>query len=200
MHAARCRRVQSQVELVVPTELEARLGEGVVPLLGVRMALGEVSGMGRDAVGDDACLDVLTVRQAQVLLGRDVAQHCRAHSANVGGTDSTRDVVIAGSNIRGEGSQCVEGRLGAPIQLVLHVHGNLVQRHMARALVHDLYVPLPGASSKFPLHPQLRELRLVVGVADAARAQAVPDAQGDVVLVADLQDFVPVLVSKVFLV
>jgi hypothetical protein len=36
--------------------------------------LGQVSGVGGNAVGDEASLDVITVGQTQVLLGRHVAQ------------------------------------------------------------------------------------------------------------------------------
>lgn len=49
---ARGVRVQAKVELVLPTELEARLGQRVVADLRARVALGEVGGMGGDLVGD----------------------------------------------------------------------------------------------------------------------------------------------------
>jgi len=62
-------RVQAEVELVVPAELVARLGERVVADLGAGVALGEVGGVGGELVGDDAFLDVVLVREAQVLLG-----------------------------------------------------------------------------------------------------------------------------------
>jgi hypothetical protein len=39
------------------------------------MALGEIGRMRRDLVGDDAVAHVLAVRQAEVLLRRDVAEH-----------------------------------------------------------------------------------------------------------------------------
>lgn len=98
--------VHGQVELVLPTELEAGLAQRVVPLLtgtqyrqndvipvsdgtqarvrrgevgvssclGAGVSLGEVGGVRGDAVGHESGLDVVTVGQAQVLLGRHVAQ------------------------------------------------------------------------------------------------------------------------------
>lgn len=45
--------VHRERELVVPVELEARPGEGVVALLGLRVPLREIRGVGGDLVGDD---------------------------------------------------------------------------------------------------------------------------------------------------
>jgi hypothetical protein len=53
---ARLVRVEAEVELVVPAELEARLGQRVVADLRARVALGEVGGVGGELVGDDAFL------------------------------------------------------------------------------------------------------------------------------------------------
>lgn len=39
MEEARCDRVQGQVELVIPAELEACFGEGVIPLLSIWVTL-----------------------------------------------------------------------------------------------------------------------------------------------------------------
>jgi hypothetical protein len=50
----------------------------------------------------------LLVWQAEVLLGRDVAQHGAAHGANVGGADGAGDVVVTGRNVRGQRAQGVE--------------------------------------------------------------------------------------------
>ena len=68
-------RVQDQVELVAPAELEAGAGQASSRILGAGVPLGEVGGVGGDLVGDHACLDVFAVGQAEVLLGRDVAEH-----------------------------------------------------------------------------------------------------------------------------
>src|SRR5690606_24800727 len=108
-------------ELVFPAELEAGAGKGVVPGAGGRVALGQVGGVGGDLVGDDAVLDVLSVGQAEVLLGRDVAEHGGAEPADHGRADGAGDVVVAGGDVGGQRPEGVEGRLVAVLQLLVHV-------------------------------------------------------------------------------
>src|SRR5262249_40885302 len=79
--------IEREVDLVLPAELEARLREGVVAPLRARMPLGEVGGVRRDLVGDHALLDVLAVRQPEVLARRHVAEHRRAVPADHRGAD-----------------------------------------------------------------------------------------------------------------
>ena len=67
--------VERQVELVAPAEIEARLGQRVVADLGGRVALGEIGGVRGELVGHHAHLHIVAVGQAEVLLGRDVAEH-----------------------------------------------------------------------------------------------------------------------------
>src|SRR2546426_6436714 len=62
---ARRLRIEREVELVLPAELEARLRERVVPLACARMALREIRGVGGDLIGDDAVLHVLLVRRSE---------------------------------------------------------------------------------------------------------------------------------------
>lgn len=47
-------------------------------------------------------------------------------------------MVVPRGDVRGEGAECVEGGLVAPVELVAHVLGDLVERHVSWALVHDL--------------------------------------------------------------
>ena len=79
---ARGDRIERQVELILPAELEPRLRQRIVPCLRARMPLGQIGGVRRDLVGDDARLDVVAVGQAEVLLRRDVAEHRRAVPAD----------------------------------------------------------------------------------------------------------------------
>jgi hypothetical protein len=48
-----------------------------------------------------------------------------------------------------------------------------MHRDVSRPFVHDLDVVLGGDARQLPLRPELGELRLVVGVGDAAWTQAV---------------------------
>lgn len=52
-----------------------------------------------------------------------------------------------------------EERNSSPLQLLGHVLRDLVQRHVARALVHDLHPLGPGAARQLALRLQLRELQ-----------------------------------------
>src|SRR5258708_8889896 len=67
---ARRHRIERQVDLVLPPDLEPRPRQGIVPGLGSRMALGEIRGVRGDFVRDHARLYVVTVREAEVLLRR----------------------------------------------------------------------------------------------------------------------------------
>ena len=82
--------IEREVELVLPAEVEARARDGVVADLRGGMALGEIGGMGGDAVGDDAGLDVVAVGQTQMLLRRDVAEHRGAEPADHRRADARR--------------------------------------------------------------------------------------------------------------
>ena len=59
----------------------------------------------------------------------------------------------------------------------------------------NLHVARPRALGQLALREQLGKLRGVVGVGDAAGAQAVADAEADVVGGADVEDVVPVRVA-----
>ena len=128
------------------------------------MAFGQVSRVSGDLVGDDAVLDVLLVRQAQVLLGCDIAEHRRAIPANQGRTDAGCDVVVTGRDIGGQRSQRVEGGFAAMLELQFHVFLDHLHRHVARAFDHDLNVVFPGDLGEFSQGLELSELSLVVGV------------------------------------
>src|SRR6266446_2783528 len=88
--------VERQVEMVAPAELEARPRQRVVALARRRVALGEIRRVGGDLVGDDADLDVVAAGEPEMLLGRHVAEQCRAEPADHRRPDAARDVVVAG--------------------------------------------------------------------------------------------------------
>ena len=158
--------IEGQGELVGPAEFETGLGERVVADLRGGMALGEVGSVGGDLVGDDAFTDVVLVRQAEVFLRRDVAKHRGAIPTDHRGADGGRDVVVARGDVGREGSERVERRLVAPLQLLIHVLLDHVHRHVARAFVHDLHATIPGARGQLTLRLEFGELRVVVGVGD----------------------------------
>ncbi len=200
VEGARPVRVQPQVELVLPAEFEARLGNGVVAQLGAGHALAQVRRVGGDLVGDDAFLDVVPVGQAQVLLGRHVAEHGGAVPADHGGADGAADVVVARGNIQGQRAQGIERRLVAMLDLLVHVFLDHVHGHMAGAFDHYLHVVLPGDLGELAQGAQLGELGLVVGVGHGAGAQAITEAEGHVVGLHDLADVLEMGVEETLLV
>src|SRR5437870_11681178 len=84
--------------------------------------------------------------------------------------------------------------------LLLHVLFDEMHRDVARPLVHDLAAVLPGDLRQLALRLQLGELRLVVGVGDRSRTQAVAEAEGDVVCGHELADLAEARVEKILLV
>ena len=130
------------------------------------MALGEVGGVRGDLVGDDAVTHVLLVGQAQMFLGRDVAQHRGAVPADLGRADGGRDVVVAGRDVGGQRAERVERRLEAVFEFLVHVLFDELHRDVARAFDHHLHVVPPRDLRQFPERFQLGELGAVVGVGD----------------------------------
>src|SRR5450830_986789 len=108
------------------------------------MALGQVGGVRGNLVGDDAVLDVHLVGQAQMFLRCDVAQHRCAVPADLRGADAGSDVVVTRRDVGGQGSQRVERRFVALLQLQVHVFLDQVHWHVAGTFDHDLHVVLPG--------------------------------------------------------
>src|SRR5574343_453682 len=146
---ARLVRVETEVELVFPAKLVARLGHGVVADLRAGVALGEVSGVGGELVGDDAFLDVVLVGQAEVFLGRHVAEHGRAVPADHRGADAAGDVVVARRDVGGQRAEGVERGFLAVFELQVHVFLDQVHGHMARTLDDGLHIVLPGDLGEF---------------------------------------------------
>ena len=174
--------IERQAELLVPVEGEAGPAQGVVAVAGAGAMAGQVGGVGRDLVGDHPLLDVLVLGQAQVLLGRHVAEHRRAAPAGQRRADGAGDVVVARGDVGHQRAEHVERRLVAPLHLPLDVHVDLVHRDVARPFDHHLRALLPGPAGQLAQHVELGELGLVAGVGDRAGPQPVAQAPGDVVL------------------
>src|SRR3954464_7095411 len=95
--------------MLFPVEGGPGLGQLIGLVARAGDAQGDVGGVGGDAVGDAALLDVVLLRQAEVLLGGDVAEHGRAVVGGGGRADATGDVVVAGEDVGDEGAEHVEG-------------------------------------------------------------------------------------------
>ena len=64
------------------------------------------------------------------------------------------------------GTERVERRFVAPLELFLHVLFDHVHGDVARAFVHHLHVLFPGALGQLALRVKFGELRFVVRVGD----------------------------------
>src|SRR4051812_9181020 len=75
------------------------------------------------------------------------------------------------------------------------MHGDV-----AGTFVHDLHAFGPGAAGEFALHFELAELRAIISVSDGTGAEAVADAEANIVGGHDVADVVPVSVEEVLFV
>mmetsp|Transcript_19197 Transcript_19197/g.27998 ORF Transcript_19197/g.27998 Transcript_19197/m.27998 type:complete len:333 (-) Transcript_19197:631-1629(-) len=156
--------------------------------------------MGSNLVCDNSSLYVITVGKTEMFLGSYVAEHGSSKGGDVGSTNCGGNVIVTGCDISSEWSEGVEGCLVTPFELIAHVHGNLVEGNVTRPFVHDLDVLLPRTQGELSLSFELGKLRFIVGIPDGSGAESITDGKGDIVLGADVEDFVPMLVGKVFLV
>ena len=196
MEVTRGIRIQGKIELIFPAELEARLRQRVVADLRCRVPLGQIGGVGGDLVGDDAFLDVVPVGQAEMLLGRHIAQHRRTVPANHGSADARGNVIVSRRDVGGERTQGIERRFEAIGQLLFEVLLDELHGNVAGPFDHDLHVMLPGNLGELAEGLQLAELRLVIGIGDGARAQPVAEGEGHVVLLHQLAHVFEVLVEE----
>ena len=192
--------VEGKRELVVPAEVEAGAGKGIVAELCREVSLGDVRRVGSELVGDHAVAHVVAVGQAQVFLGRHVAEHGGAVPADLCRTDGRRDVVVTGSDVGGEGAERVERRSVALLELACHVVLDLVHGHMARAFDNHLHAVFPGDLREFAESVEFAELGGIVRVGERTRAKPVAERYGDVVCREDLADFTEMRVEEVLLV
>jgi len=137
-------RVEGEVELVFPAEIEPRTGDRIVAHLRGRMAFSEICCVSRKLIGDNTHLHIIPVRQTQMLFGRYITQHRRTKPADHGCTNARRNMIIAGRNIGGERPQRIERSFAAFLQLFFHVHFDLVHGHVARPFDHHLTAMVPG--------------------------------------------------------
>jgi hypothetical protein len=86
-------------------------------------------------------------------------------------------VVVAGEDVGHERAEHVERRAVAERALQLHVPLDLIEGHVAGALDHHLHALAPGALGELAERLELRELRGVARVGEAAGAQAVAERE-----------------------
>src|SRR5579859_1583873 len=149
VHGAGGFGIEREGELLFPVELVAGVAEGVVAVAGAGASTGDVGGVSRNLVGDDAVFHVFLVGQTQVLFRCDVAEHGSAVPSDHGGTDRAGDVVVAGCNVGDQGTKGVEGGFVAILDFFLDLLFDLVHGDVAGTFDHDLHVFLPGLLGEF---------------------------------------------------
>ena len=161
------------------------------------MALGEVGGVGGELVGDDAFLTSSLVGQAEVFLGRDVAEHGGAVPADHRGTDAAGDMVVA-RRCRWSRGRGYRTGLRRTIELQIHVLLDHVHGHMAGTFDHHLNIVLPGDLG--PVRPAFSTHR--VGPHHSrqirSRTQTITEGEGDIVGLHDFADILEVRVEEAF--
>ena len=162
--------------------------------------LRQVSGVGRDLVGDDAVFHVFVVGQAQVLFGGDVAEHRGSVPADHGCTDGRGDVIVSGRDVGNQRAKRIERRCIAVFDFFIHLLFDLIHGNVPRPFDHDLDIVFPGFLRQLAQSLKLGKLGFVAGVGDAARPQAVAEGIRDIMLGQDFCDLVKVLVQKILLV
>ena len=193
-------RIERQVELILPPELEARLAERIVAEVRAGVALREVRRVRRDFVRDHARLHVVAIGEPEVLLRRDVAEHRGAEPADHRGADRRGDVVVAGRDIGDQRPQRIERRFAAQLHLEIDVLLDLVHPDMAGAFDHRLDIVLPRDLRELAERLELRQLGAIVRVRRRARAQAIAERERDIVLFHHLADALELGVEEVLLV
>ncbi len=85
--------------------------------------------------------------------GRACLRQCFGRQA-----DGAGQVVMPRGDVGDHRAEGVEGRFAAPLELFVHVFLDQVQRHAARAFVHDLHAVCPSAAGEFSLHFAVRRI------------------------------------------
>ncbi len=110
------------------------------------------------------------------MLGRcHVAQEVGTGAGGDGAADGGGDVVVTHADIGHQRSEHIERSIVAQALLQFHVGGDLVERHVTRALDHDLDAGGPSALAQLAQLDHLGGLGGVVGVVEAARAAGVAE-------------------------
>src|SRR5262249_29622127 len=138
VHGAGSFGVERKLKLAVPVEGVAGAGKLVVAGAGAGAMAGGVGGGGGGLVNDQSLLHVVLVRQAEVLLGGDVAEHGGAVPADHGGADGGGDVVVAGRKVGDQRAEGVERGFVAHLHFLLDLELDLVHGDVAGTFDHDL--------------------------------------------------------------
>ena len=135
-----------------------------------------------------------------MLSRRDIAQKRRAVERRGRPADRRGNVVVAGRDIRHQGTEHVERGPATDLPLDLHVVLNLIERHVAGPLDHDLAAFILRAGGQLTERLEFRDLRLVGGVGDSPGPKPVAQRKAHVVLQHNIAQIIEHLVQRILLV
>ena len=95
MEIARRIGVERQIKLIVPAEIEPRAAQRIIAQLRAGMTFRQIGCVGCNFIGDNAGFHVVAVRQTEMLLRGDIAQHRRAEPADHRRANRRSDMVVA---------------------------------------------------------------------------------------------------------
>src|SRR5215469_14322139 len=142
-------RVETQIELIFPAKLEARLRECIVAQLCPGPSLGKVRGVRGNPVADDTFANVFLIWETEMLLRRYIAEHRSSIPADLRRADGASDVVISGSDVGDEWPQCIKWGLEAMLQFLVHILLYAMHGYVPWAFDHHLHFVLPCAFCQF---------------------------------------------------
>ncbi|OPY07661.1 MAG: hypothetical protein A4E68_01679 [Syntrophaceae bacterium PtaB.Bin095] len=143
-------------------------------------------------------MHVIEVGQTKMFRRRHIAEKVRSGGSSQRAADCRRDVVIAGSDVRGERPQDIKGRAFAEALLQGDVGLDLGIGNVARTFDHDLDIPRARPPAQFTENNEFLNLAPVRRVGKTPGPQAVTEAEDHVVAPGDFQESVILRVEGIF--
>ena len=171
----------------------------IIPISRVGNSLSDISGMSGNLCRDYSLFHIVDIRQAKMLRRSDVTKESRSVLRGDCAANCRCYMIISGSYIRDNRTENIERRAVTKGFLNFHISRDLVHRHMSRPLNHDLDIFCPCALCKLTERYKLLYLSRVGSVRDTSRTAGVTQAQGHIVLTANLKNIVEMLVKGIFL-
>ena len=156
--------------------------------------------MSGDLVRHAALLDVVFLRQSEVLFRSHVTQHAGTVVGGGRRSNAAGDVVVTWKDVGHQWPEHIKRSTVTKRPLQLHVVFDLVEGHVSRTFDHDLHALPPGALSEFAERFEFGQLRAVRRVGKPAGTKAVTDGERDIVLAHDVADVFPQSVGRVLFV
>eukprot|EP01018_Ginkgo_biloba_P027874 Gb_08643 [translate_table: standard] len=108
-------------------------------------------------------------------------------------------MIVTWSNVCGQGTKSVKWCLITPVQLFFHILWNLMQWDMTRPFIHYLHILLPSTTGELTLSSKLCKLCSIICIINRTRPQAISYRESNIILITNVQDVIPMFISKILL-